>query len=80
MTAEKGCVRSVGALRSSIASCTLGLEEAMTTVSTGDLWAAIDALDALPETHNTDWYKRLVEAAEAATQAELIAEGLIKTH
>ena len=56
------------------------MEEAMTTVSTADLWAAIDALDALPETHNTDWYKRLVEAAEAATQAELIAKGLIETH
>ena len=52
----------------------------MTTVSTADLWTAIDALDALPETHNTDWYKRLVEAAEAATQAELIAKGRIKTH
>ena len=51
-----------------------------TTVSTADLWAAIDALDALPETHNTDWYKRLVEAAEAATQAELIAKGRIDTH
>ena len=62
------------------ASCTLGLEKAITTVSTADLWAAIDALAALPETHNTDWYKRLVEAAEAATQAELIAKGLIETH
>jgi len=31
-----------------------------------------------PETHNTDWYKRLVEAAEAATQAELIAKGCIE--
>ena len=51
-----------------------------TTVQTVDLWTAIDALDALPETHNTDWYKRLVEAAEAATQAELIAKGRIKTH
>ena len=51
-----------------------------TTVQTVDLWTAIDALDALPETHNTDWYKRLVEAAEAATQAELIAKGLIETH
>ena len=49
-------------------------------VSTADLWAAIDVLDARPETHNTDWYKRLVEAAEAATQAELIANGLIDTH
>ena len=51
-----------------------------TKVQTVDLWAAIDALDTLPETHNTDWYKRLVEAAEAATQAELIARGRIETH
>ena len=49
----------------------------MTTVSTADLWAAIDALDASPETYKTDWYKRLVEAA---TQAEFIAKGLIETH
>ena len=55
-------------------------ELGMVDVSTADLWAAIDALDALPETHSTDWYKRLVEAAEAATQAELIAKGLIETH
>ena len=55
-------------------------ELGMTTVSTADLWTAIDALDALPETHNTDWYKRLVEAAEAATQVELIGKGLIDTH
>ena len=67
-------------LGGSRASCTLGLEKAMTTVQTADLWAAIDVLDSLPETHNTDWYKRLVEAAEAATQAELIAKGLIETH
>ena len=51
-----------------------------TTVQNVDLWSAIDALDALPETHNTDWYKRLVEAAEAATQAELIAKGLMSAH
>ena len=51
-----------------------------TTVQTVDLWTAIDALDALPETHNTDWYKRLVEAAEAATQAGLIAAGRIEPH
>ena len=51
-----------------------------TTVSTADLWAAIDALDASPETRNTDWYKRLVEAAEAATQAEFIAKGRIDRH
>ena len=48
-----------------------------TTVQTVDLWAAIDAL---PWTHEADWYKRLVEAAEAATQAELIANGLMSTH
>ncbi|MDB2616684.1 hypothetical protein N9Z13_07260 [Luminiphilus sp.] len=41
-----------------------------TTVQTVDLWSAIDALDALPGTHNTEWYMRLVEAAEAATQAD----------
>ncbi len=46
-----------------------------TTIQTVDLWAAIDALDALPETNDTDWYKGLVEAAEAATQAELICRG-----
>ena len=52
----------------------------ITYIQTVDLWTAIDALEALPETHNTDWYKRLVEAAEAAAQAELIAKGLIETH
>ena len=48
-----------------------------TKVSTEDLWSAIDALDALPETHETEWYKRLVEAAELATQAELIQSGVL---
>ncbi len=51
-----------------------------TTIQTVDLWAAIDALDALPETNDTDWYKGLVEAAEAATQAELIAKGRIERY
>ena len=51
-----------------------------TAVQTVDLWTAIDALDALPETRNTDWYKRLVEAAEAATLAELISKGFVQTH
>ena len=56
----------------------MGLETTMTTtVSTEDLWAAIDALDALPETHETEWYKRLVEAAELATQAELVQAGVV---
>lgn len=46
-------------------------------VPTEDLWAAIDALDAQPETHETEWYKRPVEAAELATQAELIQSGVV---
>ena len=49
-----------------------------TTLLTDDLWAAVDALDALPHTHDSDWYKRIVAAAEAATQAELIARGVIQ--
>ena len=52
----------------------------ITKVQTVDLWAAIDALDAIPSTHTTEWYRRLVEAAEAATQVELIASGRIETH
>ena len=43
-------------------------------VLTEDLWSAIDAL---PETHETEWYKRLVEAAELATQAELVQSGVL---
>ena len=59
----------------------MGLEATMTTtVSTEDLWAAVDALDAIPSTHTTDWYKHLVAAAEAATQAELVSKGFIETH
>ena len=46
-------------------------------VLTEDLWSAIDALDALPETHETEWHKRLVEAAELATQAELVRSGVL---
>ncbi|MDB3923042.1 hypothetical protein N9359_02970 [Luminiphilus sp.] len=56
------------------------LQSSTAAVLTEDLWSAIDALDALPETHDAEWYKRLVEAAEAATQAELIAKGFIETH
>lgn len=40
-----------------------------TTVLTQDLWDALDALDAVPESQHTEWYKRLEEAAEVATQA-----------
>ena len=47
------------------------------TVLTEDLWSALDALDAVPEAQQTDWYKRLHEAADAATQAMLVDKGLI---
>ena len=45
-----------------------------TTVLTEDLWAALDALDAAPEAQQTEWYKRLEQAADAAT---LLDKGLI---
>ena len=48
-----------------------------TTVRTDDLWSALDALDAVPEAQQTEWYKRLVEAADAATQAMLLDKGVI---
>ena len=48
-----------------------------TTLLTDDLWAAVDALDALPHTHDSDWYKRIVAAAEAATQAMLVQSGVV---
>ena len=52
----------------------------ITTVLTEDLWAALDALDAVPEAQQTEWYKRLEEAADAATQAMLLDKGLITEH
>ena len=48
-----------------------------TTVLTQDLWDALDALDAVPEAQHTEWYKRLEEAADAATQAMMLEKGLI---
>ena len=48
-----------------------------TTVLIEDLWAALDALDAVPEAQQAEWYKRLEEAASAATQAMLLDKGLI---
>ena len=48
-----------------------------TTVLTEDLWTALDALDAVPEAQQAEWYKRLEEAAEAATQAMLLDKGVI---
>ena len=48
-----------------------------TTVLTEDLWSALDAPDAVPESQQTEWYKRLEQAADAATQAMLVEKGLI---
>jgi hypothetical protein len=48
-----------------------------TTVLTEDLWAALDALDAVPQAQHTEWYKRLEEAADAATQVMLLDKGVI---
>ena len=42
-----------------------------------DIWAALDALDAVPEAARTDWYKRLAEAAEAATQVVALDAGVM---
>ena len=47
-----------------------------TTVLTEDLWSALDALDAAPEAQQTEWYTRLQEAADAATQAMLLEDEL----
>ena len=48
-----------------------------TRVVTEDLWEALDALDTVPEAQHTEWYKRLEEAANAATQVMLLDKGLI---
>lgn len=47
-----------------------------TTVLTEDLWSALDAPDAVPESQQTEWYKRLEEAADTATQAMLLDKGV----
>ena len=47
------------------------------TVLTEDLCAALDALDAVPEAQQTEWYKRLEAAADAATQVMLLDKGAI---
>lgn len=46
-----------------------------TSVRTDDLWAALDALDAVPEAQHTDWFKRLEEAANTAIRALLLNKG-----
>ena len=48
-----------------------------TSVLTEDVWAALDALDAVPEAQQTEWYKRLEVAADAATQVMLLDKGVI---
>ena len=48
-----------------------------TTVLTEDLWAA---LDAAPETQQTERYKCLEAAADAATQVMMLDKGLINKH
>ena len=42
-----------------------------------DIWAALDALDAVPEAARADWYKRLAEAAEAVTQLVALDAGVM---
>ena len=48
-----------------------------TTVLTEDLWAALDAQEAVPEVQHTEWHKRLEEAADGATQGMLLDKGAI---
>ena len=39
-------------------------------ISKEDLWSAINALDEVTWAHETNWYKRLLNAAKAASDAE----------
>ena len=55
----------------------MGLSMNTTTVLTEDLWAA---LDAVPEAQQTEWYKRLEEAADAASQAMLLDKRVVTEH
>ncbi|EED35283.1 hypothetical protein NOR51B_1228 [Luminiphilus syltensis NOR5-1B] len=48
-----------------------------TVVSTEDLWEALEALDAVPSAQDEGWYKRLEEAADAATQVVAMRKGWI---
>lgn len=51
-----------------------------TTVSTEDLWEALEALSSIPGAEASDWYKRLERAADAATQQMALEKGLIDRH
>ena len=56
------------------------MSEHSAVVFTEDLWEALDALDALPETHETEWYKRLSEAAEEASRVVVVDERMVTEH
>ena len=49
-------------------------------VFTEVIWAALDALDAVPEAAGADWYQRLADAAEAATQVVALDAGVMTRH
>ena len=52
----------------------------MAKVRTEDLWDAIDALDALPEIHKAERYKRLDKAAEEGYSVVLVEEEAVTKH
>ena len=48
-----------------------------TQVSVEDLWEALEALDAVPEAQQTEWYQRLERCANDATQVMLLETGAV---
>lgn len=48
------------------------------TVLTEDLWSALDALDDVTKAQQSEWYKRVEEAADAGTQAMLLDKRVIR--
>ena len=51
------------------------MKSAASLISTEDLWSAIDALDALPETHETEWF---LEASEPPHRQSLFSLVLLQ--
>lgn len=45
-----------------------------------DIWTALDALDAVEGVQVQDWYQRLEQAADLATQELAIEKGLMARH